>query len=253
MAISSRMNYTCDVASLRGITIFEYDMVGAGLNVLREKKLVSDSEGERLASLSKDKRVIAVGLLCRDNEDILRELENGTKQAVRDFCNLNDITSEDIISIKRDAVYSTRLAKKLKIGEYLNFREVDRYSSFYNFNGIEIYYSSWKNSTAIKGLGKEIEEAHRAYFLKWFTEIIALAEDLQPAKLLQILEMKRLDYLNFKIDVNCYREMNSHNMFKLKDTMRSYNLYVDTFPGIPNTDITYNYMKFVLPMISYVL
>jgi hypothetical protein len=244
------MNWTCGLVCMRGSTILEYDMTAAGLSVLRERGLVSSKEGEELAALPKAERVVAVGMLCREDDNILNELERGTKQAVATFCHENGFTDEDIISVKRDAVYVLRPARILQVGKFLNFRESGKYSSFYNLSGIEMYYSCWTKSIVVKGLGKGIEVDHREYFLKFLRGIMDLAENLHSDRLLPILAQRRREYVTIKSTYECYKEMGPNNAYKLKNQIAGTALYVNDWPGDDNIDISFNYTKFLIPLIS---
>jgi hypothetical protein len=245
-----RMNWTCGLACVRGTTITEYDLEAAGLSVLRERGLVSPTEGERLAALPKERRLVEVGLLCRDDEKVLTQLEAGTREAVVAFCRENELTEEDLVSIKRDAVYTMRPARRLRIGEHLNFREKGRFSSYFNLSGVEMYYSGWTRTMTVKGLGGEVEEAHRGHMIEFIRRIVDPAENLRDDHLLPLLAARRAEYVGMRAERGCYREMSANNGYRLLHSLPGLDMYVDAWPGDDQVDISFNYTKFLVPLIA---
>lgn len=245
-----RMNWTCGLACIRGSTIYEYDMEAAGLSVLRDRDLISPKEHARLQALPKSRRVVEVGLLCRGDDVALQAVESGTREAVAEFCQENGFDEGDIISVKRDAVYSLRPARVLRLGEYIRFREDGRYTSFFNLSGVEFYYSCRNRSAVVKGIGREVERTHRDHFIKLICGIIDLSENLKHDRLMQILALKRRDYVTMKAGAECYREMSANNAFRLKGSLTGVDLYADHWPGPDSVDISYNYAKFIVPLVA---
>jgi len=250
MAFPDRQSWTTEAPCVRDFVIREYDLSAAGLSVIMEEGLISADKAASIAALPKEERLVRVGLMCRDDDKILEGVEEGTKRAVRLFCRENGISSDDIVSVKRDAVFSTIQASKLKIGEHLKFRLAARYSSFYNLNGVEFYWSSWSNKLTVKGLGSTVEQAHSQYFLAVLENIMRSAEEAPYEGLMGILQRIRGKYVSLDLDEECYREMNRVSRFRMKMILAGHEFYSDIFPGWENMDPIYNYSNFLVPLIA---
>ena len=243
-----RASWTSPIDCYKSI-IWEYDMSQAGLSVIRDKKLISKEKGEYLANLPKHERVVQIGKLCQKDEELTEGLEEGLKDAVYEFCDTNDILESDIISIKKDAVYVTHPASKLLFGDYIKWREASRYSCFYNFSGIEVYYNQGKKILDVKGLTEEAKNKHKVYFFPFLMEMLNCA--LSDNKLSQIVFFKSLrhKYLNWDMEEEIYREFNRQSLYRLTMDLSGLGLYSDSF--IPNiTDMTWNYQQVIVPIIK---
>jgi hypothetical protein len=77
-----------------------------------------------------------------------------------------------------------------------------------------------------------------------------LAENLHSDRLLPILAQRRREYVTIKSTYECYKEMGPNNAYKLKNQIAGTALYVNDWPGDDNIDISFNYTKFLIPLIS---
>jgi len=251
-AISKKQNYVAPVESIRGLEIFGYDMVSAGLSVLRRTDALPEAILDELASLPKKERVIRLGLMMRDDKKLLMTQENGIQLAVREFCQANDIQSSDIVSIKRDAVYATRAATKLSFGHVV-WQRAGRFSSWYKLGGIEFYHDSHGSKLEVKGLGSDVTELHRPHFLEELKSVIIASETLPRDRLAEVCIRARRRYVRFQLDPECYREMNSGSTFRLKNSVGSFDIFSETFPGFDDLDVSYNYSVFLAKLFRCLL
>ena len=250
MALPDRQSWTSDAPCVRGFTIREYDLEAAGLSVIREGGLVPEEEASALASLPKAERLVRVGLLCRDRPEVLDAVEEGTKRAVGAFCEANGIGADDIISVKRDAVFTLVQASVLEVGRHLRFREAARYSSYYNLSGVEFYYQSRRDELTVKGLGGRVLEAHGPHLLSVLRGLMRAAEGSSREALMRSLADRRRRYVRLELEEECYREMNSGSMFRLRTTLAGHELRSESFPGWGELDPIYNYMSYLVPLVA---
>jgi len=242
------MNYTTQTPIYKG-NIWEYDMSSAGFTMAKKSGLLTDDEMSLLDSLPKQKRVVQLGLLMRDDTQLLDAVEKGIKDSIRGFCEVNDILRSDIISIKRDAVFSTKKATELEIDGAI-FREDNKYSSFYLFNRAELFWSTWDRKGTWKGLGKDVVAMHEDHFLAFVGRIITSSETGDAKTVARKLNYFRNQYVTLKLEKECYIECNKDSMYRHHKTLHDANILTKAFPGIENVNPIFNYREFILPLFS---
>ena len=95
--------YTNENLGLIKSVIREYDMREAGFNLIKEYQLLKKSEIKRLEeNFTKQERTIEIGKLQNSNKYLAKNMMEAFKEARKQFCDLNDIENEDILSIKKD-------------------------------------------------------------------------------------------------------------------------------------------------------
>lgn len=241
------VNY--NIGLLKSI-IREYDMKEAGFNLIKEYGLLKQSKIKYLEeNFTKQERTIEIGKLQCDNGIFTRNLMDAFKKARLIFCEQNELENEDILSVKKDAIFVIKKpCRNLKVGKNIEFSMKNRYSSYCCLNKIEFYYSVWTDSFDIKGAA---DKEHP--LLKHICSIIKLNEKASNKELIfRSLQKLRLEYLERKLPIEFYREINPNKAFRLKDSYTKYLLYLDEIDDelLDKIDISYNYMNFIVPLIS---
>jgi len=241
-----------DIGLLKSV-IREYDMKEAGFNLIKEYELLKPSKIKYLEeNFTKQERTIEIGKLQIDNSIFTRNLMNAFKEARVEFCNQNELENADILSIKKDAIFVIKKqCKNLKVGNNIEFSMKNRYSSYCYLNKIEFYYSVWNNNFDIKGA---VDNDHP--LLAHICSIIKLNEKANNKELIfKNLQKLRLDYLERKLPIEFYREINPNNSYRLSDRYTKYVLYLDDANDelLQNIDISYNYINFIVPLISILI
>ena len=142
--------------------IIEYDMKSADISIIESKGLLSEEEIELIKSLPKKVRNTKIGKMQKRNKELVKELNKGFTEYRKLLIETNEIDDSDIISIKKDAIFTTKRCDK-KSFDKVQFVEKNIYTSYYYFrNGIEIYYN--KNRMDVKGINDEKLKNHKEYF-----------------------------------------------------------------------------------------
>lgn len=237
-----------DNAFLFNREIIEYDMKDAGFSIIKENKLLSDKTINQLSLMDKNARRIKIGKLQNIEKGLKESLKTGFETARELFFLENSLTSDDIVSIKKDAIFTTKRCKKCKIGKFIEFRPKNFYTSYLNFNKtLEIYYSIDKLD--IKGIGDEKIVLHENYMVAFLKDFFNKVESTDNKNV--ILFMKRFidKYKTKKLDIGYYREMNSMSLFTINSTGDKYEYYDD----IDDIDISYNYYNILIKMLKMLL
>lgn len=85
--------------------IYEYDIKSSNTSVLKNSRKMKISTLNELEALPKEQRNIAIGLMIAKNKDIQRILDKGVIRAKRQLFEANGIQSNEVLTIKNDAVF----------------------------------------------------------------------------------------------------------------------------------------------------
>ena len=132
-------------------TIIEYDMKQAGFSIIKKHSLLSKRKILKLEQYSKKQRNIEIGWLMREKDDSFTiTIEDGIKQAKKDFCKINEISRKDIIDQNRDALFLLKPVFNLKVEKFIEFRKDNKYSLFFKLDRFIFLFSSWEKKLTIK-------------------------------------------------------------------------------------------------------
>ena len=255
MSVILKDNYTAPVDSIVSSVIREYDLKEAGFNIIINEELLPEKYIEKLKEKTKDERTILIGKLMRKSKELNRNLTQSFGKIRKEFIEINDISEDRILSIKKDAIFIINdLAKTERFRGY-DFRLKNKYSSFFKLSEKEFYYSSWKRSLDIKGINDKVKKDHRDYLIERIRRIMKLNETNSTENMIKILRMFRSEYLNRELDIQYYREFNSRNMFKYNFSLGKDSIYSDSIDNFmkEELDITYNYFNVIIPLISIII
>ena len=220
-----------DIEYLFNDEIIEYDIRDAGFSIIQQFGLLSEDKMRGLIKLGKGiERHMAIGKLQREDRDFSKSLSDKFAEVRRVFIQFNKLSDDNIVSVKKDAIYTIGTCSKTKFGK-VEFMPKNTYTSYLRFPGInnlELYYSS--RGIDIKGMGDHAVNRHRLYMLQFLRDIISHMENHDPMTK-RILKDFISDYKYLKLDDEYYVEFNNVS----KDMNPAYN-YKNIL--IPLTQIT---------------
>lgn len=247
-AIWERHNFTNhDIGIIINSEIIEYDIRSAGLSLAKEFGYLDKFTISKLENMTKSERNRRIGIMKISNKQLSKK-ENECLVKVRElFIKSNNLNVEDIIAIKKDAIFVTKRCNNRKFGE-VEFVPKNSYTSYMELNGLEFYYSS--NNMDIKGVNDNMIKLHENYMLDFFINYIELLEKGNDKKLIDYVTYFVYKYKSKSLDVEYYREFNASSNFRLKGIVEN-NMYgIDTIDssGIEEIDIHYNYFNYLVPL-----
>lgn len=189
--------------------IIEYDLRDAGFNLIKQYHLLPKAKIAELESLGKGvERHIAIGKLQRDDKELSKNLSDKFAEIRTIFISANNLTDNDIISVKKDAIFTIGQCKKLNFGS-LVFAKKNNYSSYIRFSSIsnlEIYYSN--DQMDIKGMGDHAVNRHRLYMMEFIKEMIEMIESNNPRVKRYIAKFIK-EYKTHELEEEFYIEFNN--------------------------------------------
>lgn len=209
--------------------IREYDMAKANINVLLYNNIISKQEYDYLYELPKIQREITIGMKQKNNHKITEALQNGFKDARHLFYNANNIKENNILSIKKDAIFLIDKIPKTTIFENINFKLKNIYVSYYNLAKMEFYYTNINQEKIdIKGMSEESINLHRNYFYDLLCFIFSEALSGNYQNLLILIKDISNRYLNKEFSIEYYREFNNRSLFRTNYQINNSVYYINS-------------------------
>ena len=232
MELWERDSYKTPVKALFNHRIVEYDMKSANTSIAREFGLLPEKRIKELENLPKKDREIAVGLILRDNPGYSEKQKLGFIAARKLFFTQNEILDEEVVAIKRDAIFVMRYVDNEQVTDNIDFRMKNVYSSFINLGkNIEIYYN--QEGLDIKGIDDEIyQERHSEYFGMFLYSLIRRIESSERNSYLTYLRMMFDMYKHRQLDSGYYREFNAKSQFHYLDGSYANEEYIEDLNAV---------------------
>jgi hypothetical protein len=220
-----------DIEYLINNDIYEYDIKDAGLSLIQQYHLLNCEDINKLHELNKEDRHKAIGLFQRDNKELSKALSDKFTDIRSLFISKNNINTNSIISVKKDAIYTIGPYSNLKFG-CIEFVAKNHYSSYIRFvdnMNIEIYYND--EELTVKGIGEIGINRHRLYSLFFLKQVITYLEE-KNIIIKRYLKKFIDDYKGNKLDSGYYLEFNNNSN---------------------KEDPLFNYQKLIIPIIQITL
>lgn len=194
--------------------IIEYDMSDAGLNLSYYYKLLPVEVLDKIKATPKKEHAIKLGLIQREDVNYKNELSKAFVDMRKKLFEENDIQEDDVLSIKKDAVFMLTSLNKTEFDNVI-FKKKHVYTSYIRLNSrYELYYDG--NDIDVKGINDNLVEKHRDGFLEIMRKFFYIAETQKPESLLSYLVSIHDQYKWRKLDIQCYREFNPRSLFHIR-------------------------------------
>lgn len=218
--------------------IFEYDISKANISILLQGGYIRQEEFRMYSEMDKIQRQIAIGKLQK-NPRYAKAISDGFKQARKNLIEYNHLEESDIMSIKKDAIYTLRRLDVTDFGN-IHFTLRNVFSMFISCKNLEIYFNYNERDGSclidIKGINDDKLILHEAY-LAMICDILRLVQQNRIDDAITTIISFIHRYNTRKLPLVFYREFNSQSMFRIGnyglDNINDDNL-------IPVLDISYN-------------
>lgn len=246
--------------------IIEYDIKSAGLTMIRKFKLLPDDKIKELEAI-KDKAALnkTIGNLEIKNKALVEAKNEKFKDYRIRFYIDNELEDDDILSIKKDALFVKKYCYELEFDGDVQFVEKNKYFAYMYLNHLELYFkddsdmntrkrivkiSKPKDLVHVKGIKDDKLEYHRDYMIKFlhtFMKMYAEADiDVTRRYLVKFINQ----YKKRLLEPGYYREFNQLSNYKV--LMDGKLLELEYTDEVYNCDISYNYNNIIVPLVSLV-
>lgn len=219
--------------------IIEYDIESAGLNLAIKFQLLPEEVCEELKSLKKEDRVVKLGLLQKNDNELKNKLKEAFVKIRKLFFEKNELDLSNVISIKKDAVFVTKECKHTTF-DNVKFRPKHTFTSYILLGRLECYYN--QEELVIKGMNERELQYHQDYMLTLIRRFFYKMETGSKEDCLRFITSFINRYKRKELDIEYYKEFKAGGTFRMVDR-RDENVYPD-FPKerIDEVDISYNFL-----------
>lgn len=239
-----------DIPLVTQSSIIEWDIKAANVSMMEYYDLYPKKDIDYLKSLDKMKREVSVGMIMKKDKEFAKKLEAAFNTIIPEFIKSNNIPEDNIISIKRDAIFVKNWnINKSSFGNCVLFVPKNEYTMYIKLPMYEIYISNTK--VDVKGVNDEKLSLHQKGMLKFFQDINSLSYNKYEVN--KYLKEFALAYKRKELSFDMYRQFTSESIFKIN--IDDYSAKVDTISedDIEYLDISYNYLNIILPTIQLFL
>lgn len=197
--------------------IYEYDIAKANISILLDKGMITQNDYNMYLQMPKINREIAIGNLQKQPV-YSKALSEGFEWSRKCLIESNSLTDDDILSIKKDAMYVFKKLHHTRFGN-IEFTLRGMYHMYIKCGNLEIYYSMNEIDDSgdiidIKGINDSKLELHSAY-LSFLTYILKMViKNNTKGAITELLSFMN-KYDNRELPIDYYRELNAESMFSL--------------------------------------
>lgn len=196
--------------------IFEYDIAKANISILLQYGYISPDDFNMYSQMNKLQRQIAIGRL-QQKPIYSAAISRGFEEARKNLIVSNSIKEEDIVSIKKDAVYTLNRLNVTDFGN-IHFTLRNTYSMFLNCMGLEIYFY-WDERTdeyniEIKGISDDKLFLHEM-FITIIGDVLREVQKGNIKSAMQMMTSIREKYDSNQLPIECYREFNVSSVYRI--------------------------------------
>lgn len=228
--------------------IIEWDIRHANTSLMRFYKLAQEKTIDKLDKMPKQEREVKVGLLCREDPTFSKKLQKSFDDIMKLFLTSNELTKDDIISIKKDACFVLNHPVEHTTFDNLEFVKKNSYSGYCRIPLYEFYIKS-DGEIDVKGIGdKTVLSLHRNGILQFVFDVVSVSSESRKFAadyLHQFIEA----YKKRELPFDYYREFNSQSAFMYYAADGS-KVFLDEIDEsvIDTIDISWNYINIILPL-----
>lgn len=250
------LSFTSDIRYLRNKCIEEYDIQSAGYSITISENLIQDEK--ILANLkisNKYERQIILGLYARDNKEYVKALNEGFRKYITAFITLNDIPSDNILSIKKDSV--TIFGGKITRTKFKHaiFTKRAQFTSFLRIGKLEFYINTVTKKRLVKGITLN---SYKDTLIEEILTIMQMGEFAKRKVLDARITELRQSYVTRQLADSYYKELSPTGGFLLKNDLYNNTVYSDVPLASDEeffdvVDISYNYKHILMPFFEVML
>lgn len=248
-----------NISYITNKVIVEYDLKSANTSLCREYRLLDDDIIDKIENNPKKKRVVIIGKIQRNNVAFKNAFKESFIDIRKRFFEANNIKDEDILSIKKDAIFCLKECIVTDFGK-CHFIKKNFYTSYMYLNNLEIYYNSRGKVIGspiidVKGIDDEVLEYHNDYMIKFLKILFNHMETSSKSTTLEFYKRFVDRYKHLKLEVGYYREFNNMSIIRLIDSDETYidDVFIPYQHKQEHISIDYNFINIIIPIAKFLL
>lgn len=193
---------------IKNCFIEEYDIKRAGLNILRNTNTITEEKYQEFLKMDKREADIIIGKWLRKHPEVSELMMNTYIEIRKRFFELNNITDDDdILSIKKDAIFViNHKCFHLEIDGY-EFVLKNKFNSYAYINNYEFYYGKNKDNIVVKGMNHESVIDQKLYFIKLIKDLMRLDSIGKYDEMFELLVDFKDDFIMNKLELPYYKDI----------------------------------------------
>jgi len=227
--------------------IYEYDIHSAGLSLMEYYKLTDKSVINELKSMDKYKRNVLIGNMQRKDASFKDSLSKAFCDIRKEFYDVNDLEFDDIVSVKKDAIFTTKKCNA-RIFDCVEFVVKNEYTSYCQLKNLEFYYNDEKLD--VKGIDETSLDKHTD-ILSMIKSYFNKLEEFGKSNACRYMNRMFTRYKTQILPVGYYRELNSVGKFSLINSGDKYDDFWEDRKQ--ELDIGYNMQNVFIPMVMLII
>lgn len=225
--------------------VIEWDIKSANTSLMSYYNLQSEEIIQRLSNLEKSKREVAVGKLMKKDKEFAKKLEESFNLIIEEFFNANNLSWDNVVSVKKDAVFVKNHSIVMSEFGDVRFIPKNQYKHVLLLPRYEFYLSDSKCD--VKGLPDKKIELHESGMIEFIRTSLEIADDFITMHKYFAEYVKA--YKNKELEFDHYREFTPDSLFRIGgDCQMLAEEMIEE--DIDFLDISYNYINIVIPTIQ---
>jgi hypothetical protein len=249
-----------DIDILINKPIIEYDLKSANTSLCKYYNLLDKKTIKKIEMMPKHDRVVTIGKLQRADKVFKENLKQAFKDIRLKFFKENNIDENDVLAIKKDAIFMLKPCNYTQFGE-CNFIPKNEYTSYIYLNRqLEVYFNRMGICDAppkvdVKGISDISLKKHEGYLLEFLARLFTHLEDGNRTALFKFINNFVSKYKHRHLPVGYYREFNNLSIFRVNEWDATFS--DDTFLPFEypqeHLDIDYNFANVIIPIINLLI
>lgn len=240
--ILSTPNYRSDYSIIVKHQIYEYDIARANVNILYQYGKIDKAIRERLLNLPRLERQIEMGKFIKFN-NLQDTLKKGILEYKKKFLTINNISVDNILEIRNDAIFIIDQIPKVTNIDNITFVNKSKYNSFIDLDSVAIYYGkSMIGSTYdFRGLNDLSIAYHKKYMIKSIIQLLDLLNNNKVHQAISMINKLMKSYMNRELPIGYYREFNRVSQYSMISEFSRYQISEVDESYKNQIDVSYNY------------
>ena len=241
-----------NIVLLYNRVIIEYDLRSAGINLCEEYHLLDKDDMKKLRELPKKDATVQLGKMQIKNTKLKEGLKSAFQDIRRRFFEENSLEKEDILSVKKDAIFTLKEVPVTKFG-ICEFARKNQYSAFMRLGELEFYYNYDKLD--VKGIGDDVLDKHKDYMLHFIHMLFYKMENDTEYEVKRYFTRFYSRYKLRELELGYYREFSVNSNFRVieDDVIYDNEAFIPYDDKRYRLDIGYNFQHILLPLVILIL